>query len=473
MEGIQPAESEDTKQQPEKEQEKVHDKKKQKKMKKKKERKRRRQEEDEEEKGAMTNDNDDGDGGKEEDDKEDTRNNPSTANAHDEEDGHHRQEQDKMRSLRKEQKVKKEKKKKDVKQKKKKKKQDSNNENSDEDDGDSNKEDSMDDGDDDHGNDGTGGDNGLSPREEEKRQLLNAQHSAESQALTGVAKHGRIVASSAIEFYDEQIKELKKKASRAQELNNITLLLFYQYVEPVWDESTYNFMLKTLQEMGTKLELTGRMRVAREGLNCTLTGTHEAIVEYCTTLRKLRPKEFNTTEFKLTNDLPLAQKFPNLKVFKVVELVHYGLEGPKAPPIAKFQGTHLEPKDYHQKLAEPNTIIVDVRNHYEAVVGRFVPPTTTNDTGDAPPPQWLDPKMRKSTEFPVWLDKPETKELMKGKQVLMYRQEESVVNEPRPCSNTKWKRIPKLKAWVFRVSINCRVGSTNTLRNFRWRILEG
>lgn len=28
--------------------------------------------------------------------------------------------------------------------------------------------------------------------------------------------------------------------------------------------------------------------------------------------------------------------------------------------------------------------------------------------------------MRKSTEFPVWLDKPETKEKLAGKQVLMY-----------------------------------------------------
>jgi predicted sulfurtransferase len=32
----------------------------------------------------------------------------------------------------------------------------------------------------------------------------------------------------------------------------------------------------------------------------------------------------------------------------------------------------------------------------------------------------IDPMMRKSTEFPVWLDKPETKEMLRGKQVLMY-----------------------------------------------------
>jgi len=237
---------------------------------------------------------------------------------------------------------------------------------------------------------------------------------------------GKIVASSAIEFYDEEVKKKKRRKEiedkdcsddgrapqkkRAQEVHTITLLLFYTYVEPVWDEGTYNFMLHTLQEVGDRLNLTGRMRVAKEGLNCTLTGLHENIVEYCTTLRRLRPKDFENTEFKLTYDLPLAQKFPNLKVFKVVELVHYGLEGTKAPPIAKYQGTHLEPKDYHHKLAEKDTVVIDVRNHYEAAIGRF----------DAPNSQWLDPKMRKSTEFPAWLDKPETMEMMRGKQVMMY-----------------------------------------------------
>ena len=70
----------------------------------------------------------------------------------------------------------------------------------------------------------------------------------------------------------------------------------------------------------------------------------------------------------------------------------------------------MEPKDYHQKLAEQDTVVIDVRNHYEAAIGRFAPPNS----------KWLDPKMRKSTEFPVWLDKPETREQMKGKQVLMY-----------------------------------------------------
>ena len=58
------------------------------------------------------------------------------------------------------------------------------------------------------------------------------------------------------------------------------------------------------------------------------------------------------------------------------------------------------------------TVIIDVRNHYEANIGRFDPPK-----GGA---QMIDPMMRKSTEFPMWLDKKETKEMLRGKQVLMY-----------------------------------------------------
>jgi predicted sulfurtransferase len=35
-------------------------------------------------------------------------------------------------------------------------------------------------------------------------------------------------------------------------------------------------------------------------------------------------------------------------------------------------------------------------------------------------PQWLDPKMRKSTDFKGWLDKESTKEELKNKTVLLY-----------------------------------------------------
>jgi predicted sulfurtransferase len=195
----------------------------------------------------------------------------------------------------------------------------------------------------------------------------------------------------------------------------VTLLLFYQYVEPTWDDPTYKFVQEHIHALASSLGITGRMRLAKEGLNCTLSGTPSKIRQFCEQLRIWKPKEFHDTEFKLTHHLLEKYRFPGLKIIPVSELVHYGLEGSKAPPIQLYSGTHLEPGEYHRKLGEPNTVVIDVRNHYEASIGHFEIPKDQEQSST-----FLDPKMRKSTEFPVWLDQETTKDYLKGKQVLMY-----------------------------------------------------
>ena len=218
-------------------------------------------------------------------------------------------------------------------------------------------------------------------------------------------------------------KDSKTSSKNDDNNNNITLLLFYQYVEPPWDEVQFQNALTFVTAQGNKHSITGRMRVAREGLNCTLTGSYDDIRNWCAALRQFdggrstidpisgnKVTEFSNTEFKLTDDLPPKQRFPKLHAFEVVELVNYGLAGSRAPTIAQHGGTHLEPSDYHTKMCESDTVIIDVRNHYEANIGRFDPPKDGATM--------IDPKMRKSTEFPIWLDK--NKEMLRGKQVLMY-----------------------------------------------------
>eukprot|EP00978_Attheya_sp_CCMP212_P009889 scaffold23526_cov51-Attheya_sp.AAC.2 len=190
----------------------------------------------------------------------------------------------------------------------------------------------------------------------------------------------------------------------------VTLLLFYTYVEPAWSQQKYQQIFEYCQSSTGVHGVTGRMRVATEGLNCTLTGTFDGVRAWCKALQEHDPDSFASTEFKLTDHLPAHQRFPNVKVFKVDELVNYGL-GVQPPPLRQG-GTHLEPKEYHKKINESNTVIIDVRNHYEAQIGRFQPPSEGA--------QWVDPEMRKSTEFPIWLEKPETKAALAGKQVLMY-----------------------------------------------------
>lgn len=195
-------------------------------------------------------------------------------------------------------------------------------------------------------------------------------------------------------------------------LHPVSLLLFYQYIEPPWEDVVYQQVLHQVEQIGKQAGVTGRMRVAKEGLNCTLSGTTaDSIRSFCYELRRWKPDCFLSTEFKITHHLPNKQAFTGLKVIPVVELVHYGLEGSKAPPIQKYSGIHLDPKEYHQKLAEKDTVVIDVRNHYESIIGRFDPPGKD---------KFLDPKMRKSTEFPVWLDSKDTREKLRGKNVMMY-----------------------------------------------------
>ncbi len=218
--------------------------------------------------------------------------------------------------------------------------------------------------------------------------------------------------------------------------NNITLLLFYQYIEPMLNETEFQHLFNHIETTGEKYSICGRARVATEGLNCTLTGSYENIRQWCKSLRSYdgndinininddnsengihngihsnNKKYFRNTEFKLTDDLPMGQAFKNFHAFRVDEIVNYGLAGERAPAVS-MSGVHLEPKDYHKKMTEGDTVIIDVRNHYEAAIGKFNPPS-----GGA---EYIDPFMRKSTEFPVWLDRPETKKMLEGKQVLMY-----------------------------------------------------
>ncbi len=206
--------------------------------------------------------------------------------------------------------------------------------------------------------------------------------------------------------------EGEQQTTKKVEDQGTTLLLFYQYIEPMLDEAKFQSLLNHVQTTAEKYGISGRARVAYEGLNCTLTGSYENIRLWCKSLRSFGDESyFGSTEFKLTDDLPPGQAFTKLHVFKVDEIVNYGLAGERAPKI-DMTGVHLEPKDYHRKMMEDNTVIIDVRNHYEAAIGKFTPP----ENGA----QYIDPNMRKSTEFPVWLDKPETKEMLRGKQVLMY-----------------------------------------------------
>jgi hypothetical protein len=170
--------------------------------------------------------------------------------------------------------------------------------------------------------------------------------------------------------------------------NDMSLLLFYAYVEPAWTHHRYNETLRWAEATLSGLGVTGRLRVAREGFNGTLTGSSAGIRGWAAALRERDSGYFahmnETDDFKITDNLPTGQAFPKLKVFPVTELVNYGL-GIDGAPSTRQGGVHLPPREYHQKLLEENTVVIDVRNSYEADIGRFAPKHGA---------KYIDPKVR-------------------------------------------------------------------------------
>lgn len=106
-----------------------------------------------------------------------------------------------------------------------------------------------------------------------------------------------------------------------------SILLFYQYVEdPIWTKAEHKAALKKVIEIGTKYNITGRGRVAREGLNCTLSGKPHDIRSFCYGLREWNDV-FNDTDFKITDGVAEDKMFKALSIRKTNELVAYGLAG--------------------------------------------------------------------------------------------------------------------------------------------------
>jgi predicted sulfurtransferase len=186
--------------------------------------------------------------------------------------------------------------------------------------------------------------------------------------------------------------------------------------------------------------LGGRIRIAPEGLNATVSSVDElptagsldttAVVPALVRLRHFArdlqrfDDAFQTTDFKFVANLSADRHFSQLKLFPVQELVYYGLD-PGAAPLSKT-GVHLTPQEFHRMLSQPDTVVVDVRNHYETAIGRFdgqlLPQREESDSpvdhierGGA---AYIDPKMRKSTDFPSWLEA--SKDQLRGKRVLNF-----------------------------------------------------
>ncbi len=115
------------------------------------------------------------------------------------------------------------------------------------------------------------------------------------------------------------------------------------------------------------LNLVGRIIVADEGLNGTVSGTAESCKIYMDTLHA--DPRFSKIDFKI--DEVEEPSFIKMHCRYKTEIVHSGLRDPGIINPEKKTGIHLEPADFVKMKDDQDVVVVDVRSNYEHSIGRF------------------------------------------------------------------------------------------------------
>ncbi|GAA4387428.1 rhodanese-related sulfurtransferase [Hymenobacter koreensis] len=138
------------------------------------------------------------------------------------------------------------------------------------------------------------------------------------------------------------------------------VLLYYCFT-PIADVEAFR---EEHHRLCLQLDLRGRIIVAGEGLNGTVSGTVANCETYMQTV-KADPR-FAALEFKV--EQAPAHTFQKLHVRVKPEIVHADL--PHIKPYERT-GTHLSPEEFRALKDRDDVVIVDVRSDYEYNLGRF------------------------------------------------------------------------------------------------------
>ena len=153
-------------------------------------------------------------------------------------------------------------------------------------------------------------------------------------------------------------------------------------------EHVYNFCAAN--------NIKGTILLADEGINGTISGKEKNIRDFLIFIKK--EGLFNGVFSKLEHKESWASKNPfyRMKVRLKKEIVALGVDGVSP---TKNVGKYVKPEEWNNLISDPNTIIIDTRNHYEVDIGTFKNATNPNTSTFRELPSFieenLDPKTPK------------------------------------------------------------------------------
>lgn len=161
------------------------------------------------------------------------------------------------------------------------------------------------------------------------------------------------------------------------------VLLYYLY-SPIPDPEAFAASHRALC---TRLELRGRILIAAEGINGTVSGLREATEEYMRVM--CADPLLQGIEFKA--DPADDHVFPKLSIKVRDEVVTLGLQEAENADIDpnEITGKRLTPEEWKAALEEGDAIVLDGRNNYETKLGRFRGAVCPDVDNFRDFPQWI------------------------------------------------------------------------------------
>jgi UPF0176 protein len=155
-------------------------------------------------------------------------------------------------------------------------------------------------------------------------------------------------------------KEELKALLNSEAFKRITLS-FYRYININQVEQFRDYLYETFEKMG----VLGRIYVAQEGINAQISIPQHNWKAF---------KEFvNGNEYLSNVPFKIAVEDDGKSFYKLIVRVKTKVVADGLPDDMDFSdvGKHIDAVELNKALEDPNTIIIDMRNHYESEVGRF------------------------------------------------------------------------------------------------------
>ncbi|HUR10356.1 MAG TPA: rhodanese-related sulfurtransferase [Flavitalea sp.] len=155
-------------------------------------------------------------------------------------------------------------------------------------------------------------------------------------------------------------KELKERLHKETEKR--TTLSFYKYF-PIADPALFR---DELYRQFEELKIFGRIYIASEGINAQLSVPSPLYPEFKKLMDSIPGLHDTRLNVAVDDD---GKSFWVLKIKVRDKIVADGIGDPEFTMEKK--GKYVDPESFNRLTEAPDTIIVDMRNHYEYEVGRF------------------------------------------------------------------------------------------------------